>query len=409
MVDIKHLREHPELYKESAKLRGVKADIDALLAADAKRTKLVGEVEGLRAKLNMKGKPTPEQLEALQETKAHLEKLETALQAAENAYLEHLGAVPNLLADDTPEGGEEASRQEKTWGKAEKRDVKDHLTLAEEHGWIDFESGAKVAGSKFYFLKGPLARLNLALMSYALDKATEAGFTPMYVPNMVNSRVAAGTGFLPRGEERQIYKIEGEDLNLIATAELPLTGYHTDEIIDPEKLPILYVGYSPCYRMEAGAYGKHSKGLFRTHQFEKVEMYVFCKPEDSEKWHQKILEIEEEIMQELEIPYEVVRIASGDLGGAAFKKYDLQYWSPIDGEYREITSCSNCTDYQARSLNIRTRGADGKTEFVHTLNGTAVVTSRVPVAILENHQTPEGNVRIPKALQPYYGSDLLQK
>lgn len=407
MIDMKHLRAHPEDYKKSAILRGMKVDISKLIETDAKRLKLLAEVEQLRSQLNIKGKPTDEQLKALQETKGHLEKLETALKTADEAHADLLAQVPNLLAEGTPEGGEEDNKQEKTWGKAEKRDVKDHMSLAEEHDWIDFERGAKVAGAKFYFAKGDLVQLNMALIQYALAKASEAGFTPMTVPHMVNSRVAAATGFLPRGEERQIYKVEGEDLNLIATAELPMTGYHADEILDPEKLPLLYVGYSPCYRMEAGTYGKHSKGLFRTHQFEKVEMYVYCRPEDSEEWHQKILDLEEEILQELEIPYRVVRIAAGDLGGAAFKKYDLEYWSPVDGSYREITSCSNCTDYQTRSLNIRTRDKDGKTELVHSLNGTAVVTSRMPVAILENHQTAEGEVQIPKALQPYYGKSVL--
>ncbi len=408
MIDIKHLREHPDLYRASAKLRGITTDIDALLAADIKRTKLIGEVEALRAKLNVKGKPTPDELTALQETKAHLEKLETAMRAAENAYTEHLSTVPNLLAEGTPEGGEDASREEKTWGSAEKRDVKDHLTLGEEQGWIDFERGAKVAGSKFYFLKGPILQLELAMYQMALRKLMKHGFAGMITPHMVNTRTLEGTGFQPRGEEDQTYRIEGEDLAMIGTAEIPLTGYHADEIIDPAQLPLAYVGLSPAYRKEAGAYGKHSKGLYRVHQFNKLEMYVFCAPEESEAWHDKLLQLEEEIYQELEIPYRVVRIAAGDLGAPAYKKYDLEYWSPVDGSYREITSCSNVTDYQARRLNIRTRDASGKTTFVHTLNGTAIAFSRALIALIENHQTAEGNVRIPEALQPYYGSEMLQ-
>ncbi|HZM63982.1 MAG TPA: serine--tRNA ligase, partial [Candidatus Saccharimonadales bacterium] len=237
--------------------------------------------------------------------------------------------------------------------------------------------------------------------------AVKHGFTPMLVPHMVTTRVASGTGYLPRGEERQIYKIEGEDLNLIATAEIPITGYHADEIIDGKELPLLYIGLSPSYRMEGGAYGKHNKGLYRTHQFNKLEMYVFCKPEDSEQWHQKMLAIEEELCQLLEIPYQVVRIAAGDLGAPAYKKYDLEYWSPVDKIYRELTSCSNVTDYQARRLNIRYRTAQGDTRFVHTLNGTAAAMSRVPIALIENHQQADGTVRLPKAIQAFLGSDTL--
>lgn len=407
MIDIRDLRQNPDTYKQSAKDRGMKVDLDSLLSLDAERTTLIGEVEALRAQLNIKGRPDAEQLKQLQEVKAKLEIAQKEFDRIDTHWQNELMSVPNLFSGDTPVGGEEDSVREDAWGEAEARDLKDHLTLAEANDWVDFERGAKVAGSKFYYAKGSLARLNMAIVQYAVNKAIKAGFTPVQVPHMVNSRAAAGAGFLPRGEERQIYKIEGEDLNLIATAEIPLVGYHADEIIDPAKLPLLYVGVSPCYRMEAGTYGKHSKGLFRTHQFEKVEMFVYCQPEDSEKWHQKILEIEKEILEELEIPYSVLRIASGDLGAPAFKKYDLEYWSPVDGEYREITSCSNCTDYQARRLNIRTRGADGKTLFPHILNGTAAVTSRVPVAILENHQDEDGVVHVPKALQPYYGGETL--
>jgi seryl-tRNA synthetase len=240
----------------------------------------------------------------------------------------------------------------------------------------------------------------------AMDMLEKEGFTLMGVPHMASSRIMAGTGFLPRGEERQVYKIEGEDLNLIATAEIPMTGYHADEILDPKDLPLLYVGYSPSYRMEAGAYGKYSKGLYRVHQFNKLEMYVFCDPKDSQKWHDKLVKIEEEICRKLEIPYRIVRIAAGDLGAPAFKKFDIEYWSPVEGEYRELMSCSNVTDYQARRLNIRSR-KDGKTQFVHTLNGTAIAFSRIFIALLENHQTADGKVKVPEALQKYYGGEWL--
>jgi len=408
MIDIKNLRANPDDYKTSARQRGLKVDIDAILKIDADRTELVGQVEQLRAQLNVKGKPSEDELKALQKAKSELEPLEKQLTEIEGKLADLLQQVPNLLAEDTPEGGEEDNREEKTWGKAEKRDgIKDHLTLGEEKGWIDFERGAKVAGAKFYFLKGPLVRLEMAVVRMAMELLEKEGFTLMTVPHLANTRTMNGTGFSPRGEERQIYEIEGEDLNLIATSEIPLTGYHADEILEADKLPLLYAGYSPAYRQEAGAYGKHSKGLYRVHQFNKLEMYVFCPADASEKWHQKLVEIEEQICQQLEIPYRLVRIAAGDLGAPAYKKYDIEYWSPVDGSYRELTSCSNVTDFQARRLNIRTRAKDGGLQHVHTLNGTAVAVSRALIALLENHQSADGAVTIPAALRPYYGSETL--
>lgn len=407
MIDIKQLRKNPESFKTSAAQRGIAVDVDQALKLDQQRLELIAKVETLRSELKVKGKPSAEELAKLQAIKAELEPAEAELRTLEAEYYAVLQNIPNLLAEGTPEGGEEASVQEKTWGGAEKRPVQDHLTLAEAHGWIDFERGSKVAGAKFYFLKGPLVRLEMAVIQMAMDLVREEGFTLMSVPHMANTRTMNGTGFNPRGDERQIYEIQGEDLSLIATAEIPLTGYHADEIIDPNALPLLYAGYSPAYRLEGGAYGKHNRGLYRVHQFNKLEMYIFCTAAESERWHQKLVEIEEKICQQLEIPYQLVRIAAGDLGAPAYKKYDIEYWSPIDGTYRELTSCSNVTDFQARRLNIRTRGTDGKTEYVHTLNGTAAAMSRVPIALLENHQTADGKVKIPKALQPYYGGEWL--
>jgi seryl-tRNA synthetase len=408
MIDIKHLREHPEDYRTSAQQRGIKADIDAALKLDKERSQLLRQVEELRAKLNVKGKPTEEQLRELQEAKGQLEPLEQELAKVEEQYREELGRIPNLLAEGTPEGGEEANREEKTWGEPRQDEgLKDHLTLAEANDWVDFERGAKVAGSKFYYLKGAAVKLEMAVVRMAMELIEQAGFLPMSVPHLANARTMDGTGFNPRGDEQQIYEIKDENLNLIATAEIPLTGYHADEIIPADQLPSLYVGYSPSYRREAGAYGKYSKGLYRVHQFNKLEMYVFCQPEDSAQWHQKLVELEEQICQALEIPYRLVRIAAGDLGGPAYKKYDIEYWSPVEGEYRELMSCSNVTDYQARRLNIRTRAEDGQTRFVHTLNGTAAAFSRLFIALLENHQTQDGKVKIPEALQSYYGSATL--
>jgi seryl-tRNA synthetase len=409
MIDLKDLRANPKAYKDSAHKRGITVDIDQILKLDEARLKLLPDVEQLRGKLKLEGRPSQQQLKEMREYKADLEKLEAKLKVAETKLDEQLWRVPNLLATSTPDGGEEANRQERTWGVAGQPDfeVKDHLTLATERGWLDFERGAKVAGHKFYYMMGSLVKLELAITRLVMDLLEEGGFTPMLVPNMVSERISAGTGYMPRGDEQQIYKIEGADLNLIATAEIPLAGFHADEIIDRAILPIAYAGLSPAYRMEGGAYGKYSRGLYRVHQLNKIEMFIFCAPEDSEQWHSRLVELEEEICQQLEIPYRVVRIAAGDLGAAAYKKFDIEYWSPAEQMYRELMSCSNCTDFQARRLNIKTRNAAGKTEYVHTLNGTGVAFSRTPIAILENHQQVDGSVKLPKVLHNYYGGTTL--
>jgi seryl-tRNA synthetase len=410
MLDIQFIRENRELVAAKSKQKGIEVDLDQLLGFDEKRRDLIKQVDDLRRQRNelienTKGqRPSDEQVARGRELKDQLGGLEHQLNSIEQELEVLLQGVPNITPDDTPLGGEEANREEKRWGEPKKAEgIIEHVTWGEQRGMIDFERGAKVAGNKFYYLKGDLVLLELAVFHYGLDLAAKHGFTPMTVPHMVNTRTASGTGFLPRGEERQIYKIEGEDLNLIATAEIPITGYHSDEIIEEKDLPILYAGLSPAYRMEAGAYGKHSKGLYRVHQFDKLEMYVFCKPEDSEEWHQKLVSLEEELCQALNIPYRLVRIAAGDLGAPAYKKYDIEYWSPIDQNYRELMSCSNVTDYQARRLNIRYRKSDGDTAYVHTLNGTAAAFSRVCIALVENHQTPEGSIIVPEVLRPYLG------
>lgn len=410
MIDIKLLREDPDAFRKSATERRMDPKhVDALLKADTKRLELTGQVDELRSQLNVKGKPTADELKGLQATKTKLAALETELATVQADYDDHALQIPNLLAPGTPAGGEEDNSEVRHWGEHPTFDfeAKDHVALAEASGWLDFERGAKVAGSKFYYTKGALVRLELAVTNLIYDLVEREGFTPVQVPHMVSTRVASGAGFLPRGEERQIYKIEGEDLNLIPTAEMALTGYYADEIIAPELLPSVFIGSSPSYRMEAGAYGKYSKGLYRVHQFNKLEMYVFCKPEDSAEWHKKLVKIEEDICRELELPYRVVRIAAGDLGAPAYEKYDVEYWSPLEETYRELMSCSNVTDFQARRLNIRYRGEDSKTQFVHTLNGTAAAFSRLPIALLENHQQADGTIQLPQALVPYYGRDIL--
>lgn len=413
MLDIQFIRDNKELVEKSAKAKNLDVNLEVLLKLDSQRRERLGEIEKLRQERNQlaantkAAKPSPEQVTKGKELKEKIAKLEKELEPTIRQLDLLLQDIPNVIPDDTPLGGEEVNREEKKWGRPRTDAVQDHLTWAEERDLVDFERGAKVAGNKFYFLKGPLVKLELALSEMAIDVALKYSFIPMLVPHMVSSRVLDATGFAPRGEEKQIYKIQDEDLHLIGTAEIPLTGYHADEILERADLPKLYAGLSPSYRVEAGAYGKHSKGLYRVHQFNKLELYVYCAPEDSEQWHKKILEIEEEICQMLEIPYRVVRIAAGDLGAPAYKKYDIEYWSPPDKTYHELTSCSNVTDYQARRINIKYRTPQGTTDYVHTLNGTAIVLSRVPIALIENHQNKDGSVLIPKTLQKYLGQDKI--
>lgn len=413
MLDIRFIREHPEEVKDSIKRRNLKVDVDKLLDLDEAKRKLTGEIEAIQAERNtlakesQGGKPTDEQVKLGKDLKAQHETLEKKLKELNTTYLALLREIPNLIAPNTPDGGEEANREEKKWGET-KLDFnpKDHTELAQMHDLFDFEAGAKVAGNKFYFLKDKALRLWQAIELCAQEIVRNEGFELMGVPHMVTTEVAEGTGYMPRGEENQNYVDEKQGLVMIATSEIPLTGYHKDEVIDLEK-PKLYAGLSTCYRLEAGTYGKFSKGLYRTHQFEKLEMYIFCKPEESDKMLQKILDIEEKICQALEIPYCITRTAAGDLSAPAFEKYDVEYWDPVEKAYRELTSCSNCTDYQTRNLNIRFRDKDGGLKFAHSLNGTAAVSSRAPIAILENHQQQNGTVKIPKALQKYYGADSL--
>lgn len=406
MLDIRFIRDKQHLVKKSASAKGYEVDIAHLLELDDKRREAQQQIEDLRAKRNelanaaKGGKPDQDQIEQGKVVKDQLAKLEAELEPTDKEFNDLLLSVPNVVPEDTPEGGEEANEELKKWGEAKTSGL-DHLSWAEQNGLIDFERGAKVAGNKFYYLKDKLVDLELALLRYGLDFARTNGFYPMGVPHMVNTRTLEGAGFSARGAEKQIYKVEGEDLNLIATAEIPLTGFFTDEIIATDWLPSKMAAWSPSYRVEAGAYGKHSKGLYRVHQFNKVEMYVYCRPEQSEDIHQELLKIEEDFCQSLGIPYRVVRIAAGDLGAPAYKKYDIEYWSPADEAYRELMSCSNVTDYQARRLNIRYKNEDGKTEYVHTLNATLAATSRLMIAIIENFQNKDGRVEIPKALQAY--------
>lgn len=411
MLDIRYIREHADRVQESAKNKGYNdVSIAHLLDTDEQRRQLQQQVDELRTRRNeiagqMKGgKPAPELIEQGRALKEELAKLDNNLRDVEADFQAQMDAVPNITLDDVPLGGESDSVEIKTWGD-KRQSASDHLDFAVGRDWLDFERGAKVAGTKFYYIKGDLMLLENAIYQYALNLLISKGFTPMTVPHMVSGRVARGSGFAPKShKESNEYFIDGEDTMLIGTAEAPLTGFHADEIIDEKNLPLLYAGYSPCYRKEAGAAGKFSRGLFRVHQFNKLEMYIFCTPEQSRDMHEKILSIEEEIWQNLGVPYHVVNIAAGDLGAPAAKKYDIEYWSPVDNQYRELTSCSNCTDFQARNLNIRVRRSDGSLQVLHTLNGTAVSLARSLVAIIENYQTDDGKLRVPEVLRPYMGN-----
>ena len=414
MLDINFIRANRDLVQHSITEKMYKnIDLDKLIALDDQRKATIKEVESLRKERNqntdsMKGKkPSQEQVARGKELKEKITVLETKLAKEESEFKNLLKAVTNIIFDDVPLGDESASVEVKQWG-GQKQEGVDHLDYAISRDWVDFERGAKVAGAKFYYVKGGLALLENALIQFGIKKVIEHGFTLMDVPDMVNPRVLEGTGFAPRSSEQSDeYYIEGEDLAMIATAEMPITGYHMDEIIDEDKLPLFYAGFSACFRKEAGAYGKHTRGLFRVHQFNKLEMYSFCLPEQSKDIHEKIRGIEEEIWQEIGIPYHVINIAAGDLGAPAAKKYDIEYWSPVDQKYRELTSCSNCTDFQAKGLNIRVRRKDGTIETLHTLNGTAISLARTMVAVIENFAKKDGKLKVPAVLQPFLGVEEL--
>lgn len=411
MLDIKYIREDIELIKKNCDNRRVKVDIDKLLALDDRRRSAQLEIEKLRAERNSgsKGKPSADDIAKMREVGEKVKELESVQSILEADYLELLKQVPNLTNPETPIGGEEDYKVIFESGKppAYSFETKDHETLMTNLDLIDFERGTKVSGAKFYFVKNDLVRLNMAIINYGIDVTTKHGFTLVETPDLAKNEVIEGIGFNPRGSETQVYSIEGTDLSLIGTAEITMGGYHSNEILDLNNGPKKYVALSHCFRTEAGSYGRESKGLYRVHQFTKLEMFVFCKPEDSEKFHQEILSIEKEICDGLGLNYRVIDIASGDLGGPAYRKYDIEAWMTMKNDYGEITSTSNCTDYQARRLNIKYKNEKGSNEFVHTLNGTAVVLSRFPLAVIEQNQQEDGSIKVPEKLVKYVGKDVI--
>ncbi len=397
MLDIRRLREDPDAVREALARRGpdAAAAVDRVLAADERWRTLTAELETLRAEQNRaskgrRGAPTPEEREQLAALAARGRELSDAETAARAELDAELLSLPNLPAADSPD----EDTVIRTVGEAGATGL-DHLALA--GGRIDMERGSRLSGSRFAYLRGELVMLELALVRYALEKVGGLGFEPVIPPVLVRERALFGTGFLP-DTEQQIYKLPEDDLYLVGTSEVALASLHQEEIIDAAKLPLRYAGFSSCFRREAGAAGRDTRGIFRVHQFDKVEMFAFVDPAESATEHERLLAIEEGILQELEIPYRVVAIAVNDLGASAAKKYDLEAWLPGQGQYRELTSCSNTTDFQARRLDIRLRPDGGRPAPLHTLNGTAVAVGRTIIALLENGQQPDRSVRLPQAL-----------
>ena len=417
MIDLKQLRESPDLFRSSQKVRGEDVGvIDQLLAADEERRNAISEFETLRAKQNTlsksvgaaKGDEKNSLLESAKQLAAQVKAADSKRAAAEEIANKLVLSVANLIDPAAPVGGEADFKVIETVGKvrdfkAEGFEPKDHVELGKILKAIDTERGAKVSGARSYYLTGNGALLELALVNYAISMAVKNGFIPMIPPVLVKPAAMEGTGFLGQAAEN-VYHLTQDELYLVGTSEVPLAAFHMDEIL--EKLPIRYSGYSPCFRREAGSYGKDTRGIIRVHQFEKVEMFTFCKPEDAQDEHKRLLAWEKEFFNSLEIPYRVIDVASADLGASAVRKFDIEAWVPTQGEYREVTSTSNCTQYQARRLNIRYK-EDGVTKPVATLNGTLVAVPRTIVALLENHQQKDGSVKVPKALVPFLGMEIL--
>ena len=422
MIDLRTLRDHTDTVTAAIRRKNPAFDPNALLAADAHKRALQDQYDTLRAKQNAandaiaaaQGEDKATKISEMKHVAEETKKVEQDLRTAEAALTELLATVPNPPSIDTPDGGEDDFRIEQEVGTIPTFTFtpRPHEELGDILDIIDTERGVRCSGSRFYYLKNDAVLLELALAQYVLHYLVSKGFTPLITPQLVREQAMYATGFFP-ADRVNIYSVnpttpdnpDGDDLFLIGTSEVPLTMYHAGEIIEVDQ-PLLYAGYSSCFRREAGTYGKDAKGIFRVHQFEKVEMYCFCKPEDSSRMHEFIRATEEEILKNLGIPYRVITIAAGDLGMPATKKYDIEGYIPSQATYRELTSASNCTDYQARRANIRYR-TDKGTEFVHTLNGTACSMNRPIIAILENNQQEDGSILIPEVLRPYMGKDKI--
>jgi seryl-tRNA synthetase len=413
MIDPRLLREEPDRVRAAQAKRGLSDEVvDRAISADESRRAAIAEYERLRAEQKQLGKRIPqaqgeEKAALLQETKdlaGRVKAAEAAQTEAEELWRATLMEIPNVAADEAPAGGEDDYVVIETVGTPPVFDFepRDHVELGRMLGAIDLERGAKVSGSRFYFLTGIGAQLELALVNMAMDQARNAGFTQMIAPSLVKPRAMEGTGFLGQAAD-DVYRIEGQDLYLVGTSEVPLAAYHSDEILDVGALPIRYAAFSPCFRKEAGSHGKDTRGIFRVHWFDKVEMFVYTTVEESFAEHLRLLEWEKEFLDKLELHYRVIDVAAGDLGLSAQRKFDCEAWIASQGRYRELTSTSNCTDFQTRRLDTRGRSADGSVGPVATLNGTLCSTNRPIIALLETHQQADGSVKVPQALQPYLG------
>jgi seryl-tRNA synthetase len=416
VIDLRLLRDDPDTVRASQRARGEsESAVDDLLRADEERRAAVQRFEALRAEQKQLGKrmskaDPAERAELLARTKelaAEVKAAEAAVGEAEAALRRAQYAIPNIVEEGAPPGGEDDYVVLREVGtRPDIANPRDHLELGEALRAIDVERGAKVSGSRFYFLTGVGALLQLGLLQLAMNQAVEYGFIPCITPTLVKPESMEGTGFLG-AHASEVYRLEADDLYLVGTSEVPLAAYHAGEILDLTE-PIRYAGWSSCYRREAGSYGRDTRGILRVHQFDKVEMFSYCRPEQAHDEHLRLLAWEEEMLAKVEIPYRVIDVAAGDLGTSAARKYDCEAWLPSQGRYREVTSTSNCTTFQARRLNVRYRDENGRPQIAATLNGT-LATTRWLVAILENHQQPDGSVRVPKALQPYVGGrDVLE-
>lgn len=417
MLDIKLIREHPEKVKKGVAAKQLDPGlVDKVLELDKKRAGLLKEIEDLRARRNEIAKKKPFDKAQGKKIKDELKKKEPELKKVEGEYRQALYQIPNLPADDVKVGKDESENEViRKWGEPTKFDFKpkDHLELGEALDIIDVKRAAKVAGTRFGYLKGDAVLLEFALVQYALETLTKEEFLPVIPPVLIKKDMMAGMGYLEHGGEEDMYLLEKDGLVLVGTSEQSIGPMHKDEILKTEDLPKRYVGFSVCLRREAGSYGKDTRGILRVHQFDKVEMFSFTQPKESDKEHEYLLSLEEKLLQGLEIPYRIVKMCSGDLGVPASRKYDLEAWMPGQGKYREVTSTSNTTDFQARRLNIKYQekglpaGRQGKTDFVHTLNGTAYAIGRTIIAILENYQQKDGSVIIPKILQKWVGKERI--
>ncbi|MDC0154279.1 serine--tRNA ligase [Nitrosopumilus sp.] len=417
MLDPKLIKEKPEIIRDMLKSRAVEFDLDGLIESDQKRREFIIKTDELRKKKNQvamvisekkkAGEDASSILTEMKNISTELTELESGQEEIEKKYLKLASTIPNLVDKSVPIGPDESANKEiKKWGDIPKFDfkIKDHIDISEDLNLVDLERAAKVAGARFYYLKNDLVRLNQALIHFGLDFLAEKGYSLVQPPYMINRESMEGA-VIAEDFEEVIYKVQEEDLYMIGTSEHAMAAMHSKEIIEGKNIPMKYAGISPCFRKEAGAHGRDQKGIFRVHQFDKIEQFIFSKPEDSWKEHEKMLEIAEEFYQKLGIPYRVMLLSTGDIGKISAKTYDIEAWMAGQNAYREIVSCSNCLEYQARRLKIRFRDKTNEdTQYIHTLNSTLIATTRVLVAIMENFQTKDGHIRIPQVLQSYMGN-----